>query len=246
MSTVIAALDFGPVWEQRGELLKGIGTMAIVSVVSFLLAIAGGLILAAMRRSRSAPIRVVGFLLIQVMRGIALYVLLLWLFFGVAAAGGFQLEPVPTGILALALLNSAYLAEIFRAGHDAVPVGQEEAARALGLPRRTWFTRVQLPQVTHITLPAVGNVFVDIIKDTSVLSIVGVTELLRESQRWAQFYSLPFEFYTAAAAIYLLIVVLVTIAWRRLEAYSGRHLHVQQVRRPRRLLFGLGTLPNVK
>lgn len=238
---MIAALDFGPVWEQRAALLSGIGTMAVISVVSFALAIVGGLVLASMRQSRSVPVRVTGFVLIQVMRGIALYVLLLWLFFGLAAAGGFRFNPIPAGILALALLNSAYMAEVFRAGYNAVPPGQKEAALAIGLPRRTWFRRVHLPQVTQISLPAAGNVFVDIVKDTSVLSVVGVTELLRESQRWAQFYALPFEFYTAAAAVYLAIVVLVTVAWRRLERYAGRHLlHVEPVRRRRRLLFGLG------
>lgn len=240
MSAVFAALQFGPVWEQRGALLSGIGTMAIISVTSFALAILGGLVLAALRQSRSLPVRALAFVLIQVMRGIALYVLLLWLFFGLAAAGGFQFEAVPAGILALSLLNSAYVAEIFRAGYDAVPSGQREAAMAIGLKRRAWFTRVHLPQVTQITLPAMGNVFVDIIKDTSVLSVVGVVELLRESQRWAQFYSLPFEFYTAAAAIYLAIVVAVTLAWRRLERYAGRHLlHAEAVRVPRRWLFGL-------
>jgi His/Glu/Gln/Arg/opine family amino acid ABC transporter permease subunit len=196
-------MDFGPVWEQRGALLSGLGTMALISVVSFALSIVGGLVLASMRQSRSVPVRVTAFVLIQVMRGIALYVLLLWLFFGLAAAGGFRFNPIPAGILALSLLNSAYMAEVFRAGYNAVPPGQKEAALAIGLPRRTWFRRVHLPQVTQITLPAAGNVFVDIIKDTSVLSVVGVTELLRESQRWAQFYALPFEFYVAAAAVYL-------------------------------------------
>jgi His/Glu/Gln/Arg/opine family amino acid ABC transporter permease subunit len=234
---MIAALDFGPVWEQRDALVSGIGTMAVIAVCSFGLSILGGLVLAAMRQSRSIPVRVLGFVLVQVMRGIALYVLLLWLFFGLAAQGGFQFNPVPAGILALSLLNSAYMAEIFRAGYDAVPPGQKEAALALGLPRRTWFARVHLPQVVRVTLPASGNVFVDIIKDTSVLSVVGVTEVLRESQRWAQFYSLPFEFYTAAAAIYLCIVALVTFGWRRLEAYTGRHLlHVTPVRARRRVL----------
>lgn len=237
-------MDFGPVWDQRDALLSGIGTMAIVAVVSFALSIPGGLLLAGMRQSRSVPVRATAFVLIQVMRGVALYVLLLWLFFGLAAEGGFQFEPIPAGILALTLLNSAYLAEIFRAGYEAVPPGQREAALAIGLRRRTWFSHIHLPQVTRISLPAMGNVFVDIVKDTSVLSVVGVTELLRESQRWAQFYSLPFEFYTAAAAIYLGIVVLITLAWRRLEAYAGRHLlHVDPVRRPRRLPFGLLTPP---
>jgi His/Glu/Gln/Arg/opine family amino acid ABC transporter permease subunit len=238
----LAALDFGPVWEQREALFSGVGTMAIIAVVSFALSIVGGLVLASLRQSRSVPVRVTAFVLIQVMRGIALYVLLLWLFFGLAAAGGFQFNPIPAGILALALLNSAYMAEIFRAGYEAVPSGQKEAALALGLPRRTWFRRVHLPQVTQITLPATGNVFVDIIKDTSVLSVIGVTEVLRESQRWAQFYSLPFEFYTAAAAIYLGIVLLVTFGWRRVERYAGRYLlHTDTVRPKRRLLFGLGS-----
>jgi His/Glu/Gln/Arg/opine family amino acid ABC transporter permease subunit len=242
--SVLAALHFGPVWEQRSALLSGVGNMVVIAVCSFALAIVGGLVLASMRRSRSIPVRILGFVLIQVMRGVALYVLLLWLFFGLAASGGFQFQPIPTGILALSLLNSAYLAEIFRAGHDAVPAGQREAAAALGLSHRAWFTRIQLPQMTQITLPAMGNVLIDIVKDTSVLSVVGVTELLRESQRWAQFYSLPFEFYTAAAVVYLAIVVAVGIAWRRLERYSSRHLlHVDTIRRPRRLLFGLGTMP---
>ena len=235
-----SALDFGPVWDQRDALLSGIGTMLFISVVSFALSIVGGLVLAGMRQSGSVPLRILGFVLIQVMRGIALYVLLLWLFFGLAASGGFQFEPVPAGILALSLLNSAYLAEIFRAGYEAVPAGQREAAMAMGLSRPTWFRRVHLPQVTQITLPAMGNVFVDIIKDTSVLSVVGITELLRESQRWAQFYSLPFEFYTAAALIYLLIVVLVTVAWRAVERRAGRHLlHTEAISVPRRGLFGL-------
>lgn len=234
-------MDFGPVWEQRAALLSGLGTMAVISIVSFALSIAGGLVLASMRQSRSLPISLAAFVLIQVMRGIALYVLLLWLFFGLAAAGGFRFNPVPAGILALSLLNSAYMAEVFRAGYNAVPPGQKEAAMAIGLTRRAWFSRVHLPQVVQVTLPAAGNVFVDIIKDTSVLSVVGVMELLRESQRWAQFYALPFEFYTAAAAVYLTIVVLVTVAWRRLERYAGRHLlHLEPVPRRRRLLFGLG------
>lgn len=241
MTPVLAALDFGPVWEMRAELLSGIGMMAVISVTSFALAIVGGLVLAGMRQSKSLPISWLGFVLIQALRGIALYVLLLWLFFGLAAQGGFQFEPVPAGILALSLLNSAYLAEIFRAGYEAVPAGQKEAALAIGLPRRTWFARIHLPQVTQITLPAMGNIFVEIVKDTSVLSAIGVTELLRESQRWAQFYQQPFEFYTAAAVIYLVIVVLVTLSWRALERRASRHLHLTpRVRRSGGILFGIG------
>lgn len=240
MSALLASMDFGPVWEQRGALVSGIGTMALISVVSFALSIVGGLLLAGMRVSKSRPLSVLGFVLIQVLRGVALYVLLLWLFFGLAASGGFQFNLIPTGIFALSLLNSAYLAEIFRAGYAAVPVGQKEAALACGYSRRTWFFRIHLPQVLRITLAAMGNVLVDIVKDTSVLSVIGIAELLRESQRWAQFYDQPFAFYTSAAAIYFVIVMGITLGWRRLEQHVSRHLDVAPVRRKRPVLFGLG------
>ncbi|MBM3677224.1 MAG: amino acid ABC transporter permease [Actinobacteria bacterium] len=239
MSGLLASLDFGPVWDQRERLLSGIGTMLYVAVISMLLSVVGGLLLATMRRSRLRPINALGFLLIQACRGIALYVLILWLFYGLAAGTGIRLDPIPTGIFALTLLNSGYMAEIFRAGFDAIPEGQREAATALGLGPVTSMARIQAPQAIQITLPATGNIFVDIIKDTSILALVGVSELLRESQTWAQYYSRSFEFYVAAAAIYVGVVLLVSFGWRYLERYAGRHLHIEPLRGQRRWLFGM-------
>ena len=132
---MIAALDFAPVWEQREALVSGLGTMALISVVSFALSIVGGLVLASMRQSRSVPVRVTGFVLIQVMRGIALV--------RAAAVAVLRARPRPAGSASTrsrpaswrsSLLNSAYMAEVFRAGYEAVPPGQKEAALAIGLP----------------------------------------------------------------------------------------------------------------
>jgi His/Glu/Gln/Arg/opine family amino acid ABC transporter permease subunit len=216
-------LDFGPVWDQRGLLLGGIGTMVQVAVVSFALSIVGGLLLARLRRSAAVWVQVLGFLLVQILRGIALYVLVLWLFNGLAVASGIKLTSMQTGVVALSLLNSAYLSEVFRAGFGAVPVGQAEAALAVGLTEAQARRAVLTPQMIRVTFPAMGNVLVDIVKDTAILSVVGVSELTRETQRWAQFYFRPFEFYTVAGILYFLIVLLVSGGWGRLERRLRRH-----------------------
>jgi His/Glu/Gln/Arg/opine family amino acid ABC transporter permease subunit len=220
----MTALDFAPVWDQRHLLLGGIWLMLRVAVVSMSIAIAGGLLLARLRRSQLVWVRVVAFVLIQVLRGVALYVLVLWLFNGLAIATGITLSAVQTGIIALSALNSAYLAEVFRAGFDAIPDGQGEAAQAIGL--RDWqISRfVLVPQMVRISFPSMGNVFVDIVKDTAILSVIGVSELMRETQRWAQFYFLSFEFYTVAGLIYLAIVLAVTAIWRRVERRLRAHV----------------------
>ena len=206
MTHVLADISFGPVWDQRSLLLGGIWLMLRVAVASMIIAVAGGLLLARLRLSRLRWVSVLAFVLIQVLRGVALYVLVLWLFNGLAVASGITLSAVQTGIIALSLLNSAYLAEVFRAGFEAIPAGQGEAAQAIGLSDRQAARFVLVPQMVRITFPSMGNVFVDIVKDTAILSVIGVSELMRETQRWAQFYFRSFEFYTAAGLIYLAIV----------------------------------------
>jgi His/Glu/Gln/Arg/opine family amino acid ABC transporter permease subunit len=243
---MIADVSFGPVWEQRSLLLGGIWLMLRVAVASMALAVMGGLLLAQMRRSRLRWVRGLGFLLVQVLRGVALYVLVLWLFNGLAVATGITLSAVQTGIIALSLLNSAYLAEVFRAGFDAIPTGQAEAAKAIGLRSGQATRDVLVPQMVRITFPSMGNVFVDIVKDTAILSVIGVSELMRETQRWAQFYFRSFEFYTAAGVIYFVIVLAVSALWRIIERRLRVHLDTQGgiERRPRwRSLFPVPSRP---
>ena len=224
--SVIADVSFGPVWDQKHLLLGGIWLMLRVAVASMVIAVAGGLALALMRRSRLRWVSALAFVLIQVFRGIALYVLVLWLFNGLAVASGITLTPVQTGITALSLLNSAYLAEVFRAGFEAIPAGQAEAAQAMGLSDAQSARTVLVPQMVRVTFPSMGNVFVDIVKDTAILSVIGVSELMRETQRWAQFYFRSFEFYTAAGVIYFVIVLAVSAVWRLAERRLRIHLDV--------------------
>jgi His/Glu/Gln/Arg/opine family amino acid ABC transporter permease subunit len=226
MTAALADVSFAPVWEQRGLLLGGIWLMLRVAVVSMAIATVGGLLLARLRLSRLRWVQWLAFVLIQVLRGVALYVLVLWLFNGLAVATGITLSAVQTGIIALSLLNSAYLAEVFRAGYAVIPAGQREAAQAIGLTAGQTSRFVLVPQMVRISFPSMGNVFVDIIKDTAILSVIGVSELMRETQRWAQFYFRSFEFYTAAGLIYLAIVVAVSTGWRTVERRLRVHLDV--------------------
>jgi His/Glu/Gln/Arg/opine family amino acid ABC transporter permease subunit len=213
------------VWFHRWDLLSGIWTMLFVIVVSLVLSTIGGMILAMMRQSRSAPVAAAGFVVIQLFRGVPLYVLLLWMFFGLAIAAQIRFDPIPAGIAAIVILNSGFMAEVFRAAMQAVPEGQREAAMALGMTRFDYFRFVQMPQAVRIALPAGGNVLVDIVKETAVLSVITVPELMLETNRWADYYFAPFEFYTAAAIIYSIIVLIAMVGWRALERYSSRYLN---------------------
>ena len=153
MIHLLADTSFGPVWDQRARLLAGIVTMLEVAVVSMVLAVIGGLALAALRTSRLHWVRTLGFLLVQVLRGIALYVLVLWLFNGLAVASGITLTPIQTGVVALSLLNSAYLAEVFRGAYQAIPIGQSEAAQAIGLGAGQVSRLVLVPQMIRVAFP---------------------------------------------------------------------------------------------
>ncbi len=214
-------LDFAPVWQSAGVLLRGFGIALVVAVGAIAIAIAVGLLVALARLSPLPPLRWLAFAYTQLFRGIALYVLIIWVYFGLAVAADVNFNPIPAGITTLALLNSAYLSETFRAGILAVDPGQREAAMAMGLSRWQAFRDVVAPQALRVAVPATGNQFVDAVKDSAILSVIGVPELMRETQRLAQFYFRPFEFYTAAGALYLAAVFAISYGFRRLERRLG-------------------------
>jgi His/Glu/Gln/Arg/opine family amino acid ABC transporter permease subunit len=220
--TLALDLDFAPVWQSFGVLLRGFGIALLVAVAAIAVAIVVGLVVALARLSPVPPLRWLAFAYTQLFRGIALYVLIIWVYFGLAAAADVNFNPIPAGITTLALLNSAYLSETFRAGILAVDRGQREAALAMGLSRWQAFRDVVAPQALRVVVPATGNQFVDAIKDSAILSVIGVPDLMRETQRLAQFYFRPFEFYTIAGAMYLAAVFAVSYAVRRLERHLGR------------------------
>ena len=121
------------------------------------------------------------------------------------------------GIFALSFNYGAYMTETFRAGIQAVPRGQTEAAQALGMPGRTRMRRIILPQAVRIITPAIGNEFISMIKDSSLVSVIGVAELLWRAQRVGQSNFRALETLMVAAAIYWALTIILSLVQDRLE-----------------------------
>jgi len=133
-----------------------------------------------------------------------------------------ELSPFAAGVLALGLTFGAYATEVFRGAILASPKGQVEAARAYGMGGWLTFRRIVLPQVWRIALPGLGNLFLVLLKDTSLVSVIGLEELLRESAIAVGFTKEPFTFYLAAAFIYLAMTVVTSAALYGLERRAQR------------------------
>lgn len=199
--------NFAPVIESLPFLLQGVGMTLFVTVVSMALALLWGLALALLRRVKLIPVRTLTTIYIDFFRGVPLLVLLLWMYFGVGVFLGLDLSPLQAAIATLVIQGAANLAEIYRAGIEAIPKGQVEAARALGLTRVQSFIDVVFPQALPIIIPAIGNDFIGMVKGSALVSVLGVVELTRAAQMRANYFLRPFEFLTVTAIIYVILAL---------------------------------------
>lgn len=213
---------FGP------QLLEGAAVSLQVWVCSLILGTAFGLIAALLRLDGRAVPRHLTAGYVNVMRGIPdLLVILLLYYCGSVTvswlAGRYvEINAFAAGVLALALVFGGYAAEIFRGAILAVPPGQREAAQALGLgPART-FALVILPQAWRFALPAYGSQCIILVKQTSLISIIGLDELMRKGKIAVNATSAPFTFYMAVGAIYLAITLALTLILRQAERSAAR------------------------
>lgn len=214
---------FDIIWAGSRLLLQGAWVAFQVAMTAMLLALILGLIMAILRLSRFAVLRTPAFLYIQFFRGTSLYVFILWLFFGLTIVTGLKMGPITAAIIALGMLNSAYMAEIYRSGLSSVAYGQYEASRALGLTQLQMYQDVIIPQALPVIIPATMNLFSDLLKDSSLVGVVGVEDIMRAAARLANQYFRPFEFYTAAAVIYASIILFVSrVLVVRMERYFRR------------------------
>jgi len=202
---------------------RGLGVTVRIAILSVLFSLVLGLVVALVRMA-PGPIGLIGFFYVQVFRALSLYVYILFVYFGIAAAFKLDFDPITAGVLSLTLLNSAYMAEIYRSAIQAIEPGQREAARSLGLGTIGTFVNVTFPQAWRIAVPSLVNQFTDIIKDSSVVALIGAPDLMYITTERVSFYQRPFEFYTTVAGIYFVMVVIVAqLAWR-LEKRLRRHL----------------------
>ena len=237
----LGALAFASVLaeaEQRqvlATLLRGVQVTVGVTLVSFAAASVLGLALALMSLSRSLLLRQVARFYIEILRGLPILVLLLYVAFVLAPAlvagwnwiaGHLGLDPARVrdfpllwrAVLALTLGYAAFLAEVFRAGLLSVPEGQIEAAQALGLSDWQRFRLIALPQALRTILPPLGNDFVAMVKDSSLVSVLGVLDVTQLGKVTAAGNFRYFETYNVVALIYLTLTIGLSLLLRRLEA----------------------------
>ena len=158
---------------------------------------------------------------VEVFRSIPPLVSIFWVYYGLPILIDVGLEPFPAGMIALSLYGSAFMAEIFRGGVQSIDRGQFEASRTLGLSYLDTMRFVIFPQALRRSLPAVGNQLVIMLKMTSLVSVIGVSEVLRRGNELAVTEYRPLEIYTFVALQYLALVLIVSAGVRKLEKRMG-------------------------
>lgn len=198
--------NFGPVLRMWDVLLLSLRYTFLLAVLSIFFGVVIGLFVALLRISKVRLLSMLAGLYINFFRGIPQMVYLVWLYFGIAMATGIDFEPVVAAAFCLSTQYGGYLAEIFRSGIEAIGKGQTEAAMSMGLTTAQNYRYIILPQAIRIVIPPVGNMWVGAIKDSSLVSYLGVMELMRTTMLQANISWRPFEFYTTAALIYVFLV----------------------------------------
>lgn len=226
--------------------VRGLGITVFVTVIGFALASALGLGIALMALSESRVLRQAARFYVEIIRGVPILVLLFWIAFaGVPAfVAGWNwvtapltqaglIEPLLVrdisllwrAVVALTIGYSAFISEVFRAGIQSVEAGQIEAAKALGLSRFQRFRLIVMPQALRTILPPLGNDFVAMVKDSSLVSVLGVADITQMGKVYAAGSFRFFETYSIVAYIYLLLTVTLSLALRALERKLRKGAH---------------------
>jgi polar amino acid transport system permease protein len=202
-------------------IVGGTGTTILVCVVSMFLATGLAIVGAIGRLSRNAIASGITGLYVSLVRGTPLLVQIYFVFLALPQVG-IRLDSVTAGILALGFNYGAYMTEIFRAGIQAVPRHQREAAESLGMPERLVMRRVVLPQAIRVVIPAIGNDFVAMIKDSALVSTIAVTELLWRASAVGTRNFRTLQALLIAAAIYWALTIIFSFFQERLERRMAR------------------------
>jgi polar amino acid transport system permease protein len=238
---VLAAVDWHILWQRIFHpdhvFVLALWRTIYISVLAQFFGVILGLIAALMRMSKIAPLRLLSGVYVLVFRGTPVIVQIFFVYFGANLLFGFNLIPRTAnfglfkmdgaafaGIIALAINEGAYMREIIRAGIDSVDKGQLEAARSLGMRHRVAMRRIILPQAARIIVPPLGNEFNNMMKTSSLIFFIGVTELFGDAEiRYSTTFK-PVEYFLAVAFWYLVL----TTVWSMIQAQIERKLAVSE------------------
>ncbi len=197
-----------------GQLLQGALMTVQLACAALVCGLLTGLLLAACQLSRHAWLRRPVAVITGVLRGVPEFLVVLVCYFGLSNLinnhfdGELEISPFAAGVISLALVLGAYASEVFRGSFVALDRGQLEAARSLGLSPVQTFFLVRLPQAWRIAIPSLGNLWQSLLKDTSLVSVVGLEDLLKKSNMAAQASHQPFMFLMAAAVMYFCLLAI--------------------------------------
>ncbi|WP_162571767.1 amino acid ABC transporter permease [Variovorax sp. SRS16] len=217
-------MDWEAVLPHLPSMMKGVVFTLQISFTGFALSLLFGLAIALMRMSSLKAVSAFAFGYTQFFRAISIYIYIIWIYFGLAVSTGINLSPYVASVIAITLLHSAYLSEIFRATINSVGGGQLEAARSLGMKRGAVFYDVVMPQALATAVPLLISQFAMIVKDSAVVAVIGASDLMYETIRAANLELRSFEFYSVAAVIYLAIVLVVSWIGNVLEYQLNKHM----------------------
>jgi polar amino acid transport system permease protein len=210
-------MDWSVIWSNRELYVSGLWATVLLSLAAIATGTLLGLVVAAVRTSRIPLLAQLARAYLEVFRGTPLLIQMLFIYFGAAYLGLVGITVFGAALLALTLYQGAYIAEIFRAGIEAVPRGQWEAARVLGLPRVQTFLSVVLPQTRPIVLPPLVGQYLSLIKDTSIAVVIGYVELVRQGQAVIDRVGDPATSYIAVAVLYFVICYPLSLLVRHME-----------------------------
>jgi glutamine transport system permease protein len=198
-------------------LIGGLWDTIVLSLVAIVISITIGLLVALPGLSTNPWLRSINRVYVEVVRSVPLLVLILWVYYGLPVVAGISIGVFWAGVIALALGDSAFQAEIFRAGIQSVAKGQIEAARSISLSYKDTMRYVILPQAIRRVLPALGNQFVYVLKMSSLVSVIGMQELTRRANELVVSEYRPLEIYTVLVLEYLVLILIVSAVVRWLE-----------------------------
>ncbi len=198
-------------------LLSGLTTTIYISIISIVISILIGLLIAIPSLSKNKFLTYLNISYVEIVRAIPLLVLILWIYYGLPIMTGISFSPFVSGIIALSISESAFQAEIFRAGINSIKKAQWEAGSSLGLGFFRKLRFVILPQAIKNILPAIGNQFVYVLKMSSLVSIIGIGDLTRKANELVVTTYRPLEIYTFLILEYLVLILIVSYLVRKLE-----------------------------
>jgi His/Glu/Gln/Arg/opine family amino acid ABC transporter permease subunit len=198
-------------------LLSGLTTTIYISVVSIIISMILGMLVALPSLSKNKFLSYLNITYVEIVRAIPLLVLILWVYYGLPIMTGISFSPFVSGIIALSISESAFQAEIFRAGINSIKKAQWEAGSSLGLSFLNKLRFVIMPQAIKNILPAIGNQFVYVLKMSSLVSIIGIGDLTRKANELVVTTYRPLEIYTFLIFEYLILILIVSYFVRKLE-----------------------------